>query len=525
MRNFTVIVADDEPQILQGMCGSIPWEALGFSVIATAGNGREVLELTQTLHPDLLISDIRMPFMDGLEVAQILHEDLMHIKIVLFSGWDDFEYARRAIRYGVSEYVLKPIDFEEMQQLLRRMHEELEQEFDARSDRQRQEALCRQSLPLLREQFLMRLAQGKLDQTAVEQQLSLLEMELRSDCFAAAVLRVPEQSDALLTQMSVRETVGEMLDKVCSYVSFSYFDKTAFLLLLPSEAALAQVLKSLNEAAHMTQRFLNTGFSCGVGLCCASLPGVAQSFKQANEALEYNVVSMDESVTSFQDILTYGDGQEAEYSTEALELAIRQGETEQIHQEADRLIVQVESCHYNFNEYQIAILEILFSISKLYRRYHLTNSEDLAGSKRMTMKILSLQTGEQLNNWLHNYCDYTSRAILRRQIDQNSLLAQHAKEFVDQHYGEPDLSVDTLCQELHVSPSHFSNIFRRETGTGFLNYLTGRRMEAAAHLLRTTDYKSRVIGEMVGYPEPNYFSYVFKKHMKVSPAKFRRQEE
>lgn len=111
---FTVILADDEPQILEGIRDSVEWETLGFHVIATALNGNELLEQTETLRPDLVISDIKMPFLDGLEVARILHENMMHIKIVLFSGWDDFEYAQLAIRYGVSEYVLKPIDFQEM---------------------------------------------------------------------------------------------------------------------------------------------------------------------------------------------------------------------------------------------------------------------------------------------------------------------------------------------------------------------------------------------------------------------------
>ena len=112
--NFTVILADDEAQILEGIHRGIDWDALGFEVIATASNGKELLERTETLRPDLVISDIKMPFLDGLQVAKVLHDNMMHVKIVLFSGWDDFEYAQLAIRYGVSEYILKPIDFQEM---------------------------------------------------------------------------------------------------------------------------------------------------------------------------------------------------------------------------------------------------------------------------------------------------------------------------------------------------------------------------------------------------------------------------
>lgn len=127
--NFTIILADDEQQILYGMKNGIDWESLGFSVVGTAQNGKEALELIEEYHPDLLISDIKMPFMDGLELSKTIHENYINTKIILFSGWDDFEYARTAISYGVSQYIMKPIDYNEMQKLLTTMHEELEKEY------------------------------------------------------------------------------------------------------------------------------------------------------------------------------------------------------------------------------------------------------------------------------------------------------------------------------------------------------------------------------------------------------------
>ena len=129
MINFTIILADDEQQILYGMKNGIDWESLGFSVVGTAQNGKEALELIEEYHPDLLISDIKMPFMDGLELSKTIHENYINTKIILFSGWDDFEYARTAISYGVSQYIMKPIDYNEMQKLLTTMHEELEKEY------------------------------------------------------------------------------------------------------------------------------------------------------------------------------------------------------------------------------------------------------------------------------------------------------------------------------------------------------------------------------------------------------------
>lgn len=150
MINFSIILADDEQQILFGMKNGIDWESLGFSVVGTAQNGKEALELIEEYHPDLLISDIKMPFMDGLELSKILHDNYINTKIILFSGWDDFEYARTAISYGVSQYLMKPIDYDEMQKLLTNIHEELEKEYAEKLNRTRLENIYAESIPLLR---------------------------------------------------------------------------------------------------------------------------------------------------------------------------------------------------------------------------------------------------------------------------------------------------------------------------------------------------------------------------------------
>lgn len=526
MRTFSVILADDEPQILHGMQNGIPWKELGFTVVAAAGNGQEALEYTQNLHPDLLISDIKMPFLDGLELAKILHEEFIQIKIVLFSGWDDFEYARRAIRYGVSEYVLKPVDYDGMERLLKKLHAELEEEFDARTNREKMEIIYQESMPLLRQQFFTRLLQEDVRRDWIMQQIQMLNLSLDYPVFSIALISTQKPEDVMM-QISVTKIIEEMLEKVCTVYSFGLYDKKAYLLCLSSADDGRLVMKSLIEAANITQKMLQTKFFCGLGMSCTSLEQLSQSYRQAKEALEYNVVSKEDDITFYGDI---SPNPLAEYpdwiaAAEPLERAIKHGDDVEIRKAVDQLLAQLREYHYSFNEYQIIILEIIFSLSKLYRRYQITGYQELAGSKHMAMKILSLRTGEELNNWLYNYCEFTSRSIRKYQMDQNAVLANQAKDYVERYFSRADLSVETMCRALNVSASHFSKVFRRETGSSFLNYLTQKRMEEAERLLTTTDYKSRVIGEMVGYPEPNYFSYVFKKNQGVSPARYRKQRK
>lgn len=520
---FTVILADDEPQILEGIRDSVEWETLGFRVIATALNGNELLEQTEMLRPDLVISDIKMPFLDGLEVARILHENMMHIKIVLFSGWDDFEYAQLAIRYGVSEYVLKPIDFQEMQNLLKKIHRELETELEQRQNQERFAEIYQKSLPLLQEQFLIQLVRGSLTPEQMQRQQKNLSVSLDANHFCVVIMKITEESDDYLSQFSVAESVNEMLQQVCPFRTFRYLDKIIYLLLLSAPLEMIRIQKALNEASHISKHYNQVAFSCGIGSICEKLEELPASFSQAMEALEYSVVSAEESVTSYQDVELYENHVYTSISTEELEMAIKLEDQEKVQKEVEKLVTQLEESHYNFNAYQSAILEIIFSISGIFRQYHMMDDEIFADAKRMTMKVLSLETGEQLNAWLLNYCDYIIYAIHQRKVDRNSILAQKAMEYVQQHYGNAELSVDEVCAYLHVSTSHFSNIFHKETGMSFLAFLTKKRVDEAVRLLKTTDEKSRVIGEMVGYPEPNYFSYVFKKNMGMSPAKFRKE--
>lgn len=284
---FTVILADDEPQILEGIRDSVEWETLGFRVIATALNGNELLEQTETLRPDLVISDIKMPFLDGLEVARILHENMMHIKIVLFSGWDDFEYAQLAIRYGVSEYVLKPIDFQEMQNLLKKIHRELETELEQRQNQERFAEIYQKSLPLLQEQFLIQLVRGSLTPEQMQRQQKNLSVSLDANHFCVVIMKITEESDDYLSQFSVAESVNEMLQQVCPFRTFRYLDKIIYLLLLSAPLEMIRIQKALNEASHISKHYNQVAFSCGIGSICEKLeelPAFHRQWRRWNTA-------------------------------------------------------------------------------------------------------------------------------------------------------------------------------------------------------------------------------------------------
>ena len=527
MRIFSIILADDEQKILYGMQRGIDWESLGFTVVGTAQNGKEVLEMMDELHPNLVISDIKMPFMDGLELAKNIHENYMNTKVILFSGWDDFTYARLAISYGVSEYVMKPIDYEEMQSLLKKMYQDLDKEYNEKINRARLENAYAQSLPLLRQQFFSQLMTEPMEENECIQQITNLKLDLSDSVYSVIAVKVGKEGQKdVLSELSMKETLKEALEKIANVHEFGMGDKEVFLLGGSKRYEIGKITRSIQETAVMIKRIFGVGISCGIsnsGVCLKDMPML---YAQAAEALEYNLVLPEESYTYYNDIMPLQEMKEDwNAQVEMIGKSITYCTEEELKKQVENLLLWLHKGHYNLNEYQIVILEISFSIARFYKKYQITSDAEFAGSKKMAVKILSLSTGEELDHWLLNYCLLMRSLIQKKQIDNNVVLVENARKIVEENFQNPELSVESICGELHVSTSYFSKIFKQETGGTFINYLIGRRMEEAKKLLLQTDYKSQTIGAMVGYPEPNYFSYVFKKNCGISPVKYRKSDQ
>lgn len=304
MINFTIILADDEQQILYGMKNGIDWESLGFSVVGTAQNGKEALELIEEYHPDLLISDIKMPFMDGLELSKTIHENYINTKIILFSGWDDFEYARTAISYGVSQYIMKPIDYNEMQKLLTTMHEELEKEYAEKMNRTRLENIYTESIPLLRQQFFTQLLTETLTEDYCTLQMKNLKLNLDYEVFHIITVKIRENDlNDVLSELSIKETIKESLEKITDLYHFGMIDREVFLLCGNKKHDIERITRTIQEASVIIERIFHTKISCGISSSGTSLRALPVLYQQALEALDYNVVIQDESYTYYNDIL------------------------------------------------------------------------------------------------------------------------------------------------------------------------------------------------------------------------------
>ena len=288
MEPYKVLLADDEEDIRVGISQKMDWAELGFTLVGEADNGQDALELAESLLPDVVLTDIKMPFLDGLELCRILTEQLPASKFVVFSGFDDFEYAKQAIQMNVSEYILKPINAAELSAVLRRLKDQLDRE---RTERQNMEFFRSQyteSLPVLQELFYTRLLDGRIPPGQEAAQARRLDIDLYSEGgWVAALAHIGSGGlKSTMAPLSIQQLLEENLSHVgCK--TFLYNDAAALIAALQKGFTVYDLIQVLGRVCTLAGSYLGLTLTIGVGAPCQQLGGLAQSAAGARAALDY----------------------------------------------------------------------------------------------------------------------------------------------------------------------------------------------------------------------------------------------
>ena len=529
MEEYRVLLADEEEEIRTGISLKIDWSALGFSLVGEAGNGEEALELAEQLRPDVVLTDIKMPYMDGLELCRRLRQSLPGARLVVFSGFDDFEYARQAVSMGVSEYILKPINAPELSQVLTRLREQLDRQRLERRDMETLRRRYEESLPVLRELFYTRLLGGQLPPEQIQDRAARYEIELRPGLWTAALVHADlpgegeEDRDELLL-LSVQSFLEEHFAlEGCGVRTVLYGDAAALLVQLSGEDRLYPLLEELERLSRLSQSYLGVSLAAGVGRLCPGPEELHRSVEEARSALDYRVLMGKDRV------LYIGDLEEqpaAELSFEeadqrALSAAVKLGSPEQVEQAVRGLMERLGQAGLSLAQCRLFLLELVTCLVRLARLGGVAVEEVFGKNFTGAVPVSDFSGPEELGRWLEERCLRLRELLGRQRTDSAGRMVEQAKDYIAGHYADEALSVDCLCSHLHLSPTYFSTLFKREVGMTFTAYVTEVRMEQAARLLRDTDEKTYLIAGQTGYADPNYFSYVFKRHFGVSPSKFR----
>ena len=537
MNLYSIILVDDEEEVRKSIIKQIDWESAGFKVVGDAENGEDALEKIEVLEPDVVLTDIRMPYMDGLTLAEKIRQRYPSTKVVIFSGYDDFEYAQKAIKLNVTEYILKPVNVEELTSILKRIKSNLDEEIEEKRNVSRLRENYRKSLPIIREQFFNDMVHRRLADDLIESKLREYDIPItgarkwiiaaidveKSDDRSKKTLSLHEEEE--LIPISVMQIVRE---KLKSYCRFSLFQSTAeagmvVIAALDDDNTTTGLIDVLGDICKETKRILEVPVTIGIGHSVTGLSKIAGSYQSAVEALGYKAVVGSGITIYINDMEPVGSGKlEFDNSDESDFIsAVKFGPDEKIEAVMVRISGKLESARVHYRQQQVYVFGVLNTVIQMIQQYDLNLEEILGGELEYLSVIDKLQKREEFGEWLLKTARKMNQAINQERDMTTRQVIQQAKQYIMDNYQNPDLSVEMICRHLHMSPAYFSTMFKKETGQAYIAYLTEIRLNKAVELLNKTDDKTYVIASKVGYQEQNYFSYVFKKKFGVSPTKFR----
>ncbi len=533
MSLYKMILVDDEEDVRLSIARKVDWRALGFEMVGSVSNGEDALELAEQTHLDVVMTDIKMPFMDGLTLCKKLKENYKNTKVVLYSGFDEFELAREAVHLEAEEYLLKPIGAKDLENVFSKIKKNLDLEFNERRNLENLHEYYQKSLPKMREQLLTGILEGRIPEEQAYTMIHSYEMDFFSPYYAVVVIRTNFDSGKDLQKeqmiaLSLTKLAQEYLENNVKSYTFMYLDSIVVIAQLQNRQQIQELVYHMNQICKMGNRMLEVKVAAGVGQAYSGLSKIAVSYQEANDALDYRVIVKEDTLALYindvepkskTDFLPESQG------LESLIHSIKIGTKEELEQNIQNYVQEVQAEMVAVQQYQLVFMETLTEVLKLMRSHQLDTAEVFGKNFEPYEELRKFQSMEDFVSWMHEKCNRIHRLISQRRTDTTNTLTEKAKQYIESNYSDSRLSVERLCNHLNVSATYFSTIFKKEVGMSFVSYVTKVRLEHAVELLNHTEDKSYMIAEKVGYTEANYFSYVFKKQYGVSPSKYRTKKE
>ena len=528
MDKYTILLVDDEEEVIQAIIRKINWEELGFSVVGYADNGIKALEMIEESQPDVVMTDIKMPYMDGMELCSHIRREYPAMKIVLFTGFDEFEYAKEAVHLEVEEYILKPVNSVELINIFTKLKIKLDQEISERRSMEKLEHYYTESLPLLQANFCSTLIEGRIHEDELQKYLSDYQISLPGPLYCCLVIhmsssQIPENMNSLFLAASVQKQAEDRLGKRWKAKCFPYLGNSVLFAQINNENEIAELTDDCDRFCKYVNRMMGTVVTVGIGQVCSQILDLAQSYNAAREAVSYRAVYGASRAINIKEIAPKESGEPC--FTNDMELLnlfkkIRLNSEEEIVEAVDQYIESISFPLKSLQQHHVVIMELVTALF----RFSVNNdiaAEGVGGDIGILYgKLLELEP-DALRKWLTDISLCFSENLVTARSRSTQSFVSKAKEHVRSQYADVQLSLAQICERLGVSNSYFSTVFKKETGKSFVSYVTDYRMEQAARLLIETNEKSYVIAQKVGYTDPNYFSYVFKRKFGVSPSKYR----
>lgn len=538
MNEIKVFLVEDEMVIRRGIKNSIDWEKEGYIFCGEASDGELAYPMIIKEKPDILITDIRMPFMDGLELCKLVKKELPNIKILILSGYDEFDYAKEAIRLGVTEYLLKPISSGKLLEALNGVSESIRREKEDKDLVRKYMEEMRENTEHEKQKFFEQMIAGNLSMADALETGKKYEMNLSAGMYNLLLFRFTlgkenRKSGELLREAEYAiEKLTERLEYVFEFQRG--VEGWAFLLMADNEEQMSERVKELSkDLEEIMKNYSTIAYFGGIGQPVARLRELEESFREAERALaarftmELNRIISVEDIRMAQNVDTLDDIEitsfgEIEKTRTMLEKFLNNGAEDEIDEFVDVYINELpEENLKSVLMHQYIIMDAYIVMMSFCEKIEGIEGEMQAQSEELKNSMKTIQTLEEIKNYI--------RMLLKKIIGVRDTISgrrysdiiEIAKDQIRKTYMSDEISLNTIAAEVGMSPSYFSSIFSKEMGKTFVEYLTEIRMDRAKELLMCSSMKTSEIGYEVGYKDPHYFSYIFKKTQNCTPKEFR----
>ncbi|MHA6483462.1 response regulator [Paenibacillus sp. strain BS8-2] len=552
---YKLLVVDDEPTVRHGMRNYINWEQYGITFMGDADDGDTALEVIDQWTPDIVFTDVRMPIMDGITLSKEIKRRIPHIKIVFVSGHDDSEYLKSAMKVNAIDYILKPVNLQELHMVIERVVADLDAESKKRQMTQDMHSKLSESMPLLREKFMMSLINDRAwEPQRLQERMDFLGIKLpQSSSYWVMAVTVDNLVDIRecnseyewqLLSYAIQKLCQELKDRFFHGIFFE-FREGEFVGLLyvdPEESLLQEcrdgdefegfraevkeehLVRLANEIRDNLQLWLKITVTIGIGGRVSELSSLKQSYSQAKQALESKwylgknqIYTLDSMETGDESYPVFDYDQRMEVTT-----ILKGADTNQLSTLLDHLFRELaRNRRYGFQYCRNVTMQIMLLAGQILLEFNLNEEDWDQGEVQRVERLFRLETIDELRQHLDSFLFDVCLKIREKRAGRADNLVNRVMEIVGLRYSDNNLSVNEIGKEVFLTDTYVSLLFKQETGQTVNEYITYYRIERAKEKLADPRQKMYDICYAVGYADPSYFSKLFKKITGLSPSTYR----
>jgi len=539
MKLITVMIIDDEPIIRDKLRHIIDWRKLGCEIVAEADNGAYALKVCRELKPQIIVSDIYMPLMDGVAFSTQIKKVLPECVIILISGFNDFNYAQRALNTGVFRYLLKPLKAKELWEIINEAKELILVRKQEAEEKAQLKKVINRSLPALREKFFSDLIKGELDPKKIIEQLNFLQLTPSGEFFGVITANLDNYKN--LTETITIEELQLFKFHLMKMVKNILKSKVEFCFCFinkPHEIVVIYSLNQLERTEEIYQNLLftqekfsaiyNLTFSAGIGGIYQEFSSIKTSYQEANLALDFKMWTGTNALIPYTDLETSQTGrllysEEHEFFTSAL----RQGNLEKAEVLIEKVFTTLKSHEYLYLTKSLLHLTVLDLVNHIIRTLL-----EFGGKVEVIEEIFGVgfnpleevdryETLDALEKWVKNLTSQASAFINHHKQEIGKHFVEKARQYLEDNFTRPELNLNAVAEHVYVSSCYLSHLFKEVTGNNVTEYLNRVRIKKAKQLLKDTNLKIYEIADQVGFRDSHYFGIVFKKMIGLSPGEYR----